>query len=185
MRKLFFLLLLAATVSSCMTTKVTRDVVSDDGIRSIIGSSRQFPVGQERYVFTLAMQENVELPQKKRRWLLQVRSRQYIPEEAGLTLVLCNSTTCYLPNLSLHVAEKSQIGGERFMENPYRTTGDRNRYVAVYCFDDEIMERIAKFGIKNVRVNDNPGFTDNNYFMNGFSEFVRLSSEKIIKEALF
>lgn len=171
MKRTALLLLMAAALSSCAVTGIMRDDTDKNGMRTVVGKTREYAVGQGRYGFSVAQRQNIlDQGTGQPEWYLYMASEDYIPSPSGLTLIFGNQSTCHLPELDDNPAWQYMTGGN-----------SRYRYSATFSLDRETMDKVRRYGIKKIRIRTGEDHYESEDFISSLSQQILTAREKFSK----
>lgn len=181
MRRIFVLFICMLALSA-HSQKVDVDRIESDGRHQIMTTSRDFYVDDAEYRFTMKIYESA----KGLDWHLLISSFSYIPSSAEVLLKLGNGDLMYLPcnNVTTGSVTKPGYGVSiiRGFTEIYPSR-EKEYYSSIYDLTPEMMDKIAEFGIKKIRISTGVKYRDEVFRGNPLGKFI-VRCRKNIQERL-
>lgn len=180
MRRIFVLFICMLALSA-KAQKVDLDRIESDGRHQIMTTSRDFYIDDAKYSFTMKIYEGSYSTD----WILLISSYYYIPSSAEVLLKLGNGDLMYLPCNNVRVGSVTKPGHGTVIGNFIFTspTRDIDYYTSVYELTPEMMDKIAEFGIKKIRISTGEKYRDEVFRGNPLGKFI-VKCRKNIQERL-
>ena len=180
--KRIFVLFICVLALSAHAQKVDVDRIEKDGRHQIMTTSRDFYVDDAEYRFTMKIYES----SKGIEWHLLISSFSYIPSSAEVLLKLGNGDLMYLPcnNVTTGSVTKPGYGVSiiRGFTEIYPSR-EKEYYSSIYDLTPEMMDKIAEFGIKKIRISTGVKYRDEVFRGNPLGKFI-VRCRKNIQERL-
>ena len=181
MRRIFVLFICMLALSA-NAQKVEVDRIENDGRHQIMTTSRDFYIDDAEYRFTMKIYEST----KGIDWHLLISSFSYIPSSAEVLLKLGNGEMMYLPcnNVTTGSVTKPGYGVSiiRGFTEIYPSR-EKEYYSSIYNLTPEMMDKIAEFGIKKIRISTGVKYRDEIFRGNPLGKFI-VRCRKNIQERL-
>lgn len=180
--KKIFVLIICVLALSAHAQKVDIDRIESDGRHQIMTTSRDFYVDDAEYRFTMKIYESA----KGVDWHLLISSFSYIPSSAEVLLKLGNGDLMHLPcnNVTTGSVTKPGYGISiiRGFTEIYPSR-EKEYYSSIYNLTPEMMDKIAAFGIKKIRISTGVKYRDEVFRGNPLGKFI-VRCRKNIQERL-
>lgn len=180
--KKIFVLIICVLALSAHAQKVDVDRIEKDGRHQIMTTSRDFYVDDAEYRFTMKIYESA----KGVDWHLLISSFSYIPSSAEVLLKLGNGEMMYLPCNNVTTGSVTRPGyGISIIRGFTEIYPSREKeyYSSIYDLTPEMMDKIAEFGIKKIRISTGVKYRDEVFRGNPLGKFI-VRCRKNIQERL-
>lgn len=183
--KKIFVLFICMLALSAKAQKVDIDRIESDGRHQIMTTSRDFYVDDVEYRFTMKIYES----SKGVDWHLLISSFSYIPSSVEVLLKLGNGELMQLPCSNVITGSVTKPGhATTFFHSVFGFTEvypskEKTYYSSIYDFTPEMMDKIAEFGIKKIRISTGVKYRDEVFRGNPLGKFI-VRCRKNIQERL-
>ena len=170
MKKIFVLFICMLSLSA-HAQKVDVDRIESDGRHQIMTTSRDFYVDDAEYRFTMKIYESA----KGVDWHLLISSFSYIPSSAEVLLKLGNGDLIHLPCNNVTTGSVTRPGyGISIIRGFTEIYPSREKeyYSSIYDLTPEMMDKIAEFGIKKIRISTGVKYRDEVFRGNPLGKFI-------------
>ena len=177
-----FALFICMLALSAHAQKVDIDRIESDGRHQIMTTSRDFYVDDAEYRFTMKIYESA----KGIDWHLLISSFSYIPSSAEVLLKLGNGDLMHLPCNNVTTGSVTRPGyGISIIRGFTEIYPSREKeyYLSIYDLTPEMMDQIAEFGIKKIRISTGVKYRDEVFRGNPLGKFI-VRCRKNIQERL-
>ena len=180
--KKIFVLFICMLALSANAQKVDVDRIENDGKHQIMTTSRDFYVDDAEYRFTMKIYESA----KGIDWHLLISSFSYIPSSIEVLLKLGNGELMHLPCNNVTTGSVTRPGYGISIIRGFTEiypSKEKEYYSSIYDLTPEIMDKIAEFGIKKIRISTGVKYRDEVFRGNPLGKFI-VRCRKNIQERL-
>ena len=180
--KKIFVLFICMLALSANAQKVDVDRIENDGRHQIMTTSRDFYVDDAEYRFTMKIYESA----KGIDWHLLISSFSYIPSSIKVLLKLGNGELMHLPCNNVTTGSVTRPGYGISIIRGFTEiypSKEKEYYSSIYDLTPEMMDKIAEFGIKKIRISTGVKYRDEVFRGNPLGKFI-VRCRKNIQERL-
>ena len=180
--KKIFVLFICMLALSANAQKVDVDRIENDGRHQIMTTSRDFYVDDAEYRFTMKIYESA----KGIDWHLLISSFSYIPSSIEVLLKLGNGELMHLPCNNVTTGSVTRPGYGISIIRGFTEiypSKEKEYYSSIYDLTPEMMDKIAEFGIKKIRISTGVKYRDEVFRGNPLGKFI-VRCRKNIQERL-